>query len=261
MKSNFLLILLGLSISTSFYAQKHEIGIAILSYNNVNGNYTFPDTIAYAKTKNTSLQPVLTYNYVTAKNVDFYVQIGFFYMPQKEFYKNDGGSFYQYQKIDALRKSTYLKLGVARRFAIGKLDIITGINIPFEYNFHDVTKSSSFDYEKTTDKLTNESFFYNQKAPLYTTGLNLHLSFYYNVFSYLSIGADLNLGYQTAISHGEQHYKKVYTYYVDPSDPYQNLTIEQTVVQKHSSFNTLNFQPTVGIRYCFLRKKNVVVTP
>lgn len=259
MKNSLLLILLGLS--TSFYAQKHEIGIAILNYSSNNGNYTFPDTIAYAKTKNTSLQPVLTYNYVTSKNIDFYAQVGFFYMPQKEFYKNDAGSIYQYQKIDALRKSTYLKLGVAKRFATGKLDIITGINIPFEYNFYDVTNSSSWDYDKNTNKVISDAFFYNKKAPLYTTGLNLHLSFYYNVLSYLSIGADLNLGYQTAISNGKQHYKKVYNYYLDPSDPFQNLTIEQTVVQKHSSFNTLNFQPTVGIRYCFLKNKNAVVNP
>ena len=41
----------------------------------------------------------------------------------------------------------------------------------------------------------------------------------------------------------------------------KNITIEQTVVQKHSNFNTLNFQPTVGIRYCFLKKKNAMVAP
>ncbi len=252
MKNNLLLILFCFSMS--FYAQKHEIGIAVLNYSNTNGNYTFPDTVAYAKTKSTSVQPVLTYNYVTTKNIDFYAQIGFFYMPQHEFYKNDNGSYYEYQKVDGLRKSTYIKLGIAKRFEIGKLDLITGINIPFEYNFHDVTNSSTSDYDKTTNQLFYQSTFYNKKAPLYTTGLNLHLSFYYNVFSYLSIGADLNLGYQTAISNGDQKYKKVYTSYIDPS---QNLTIEQTVVQKHSNYNNLNFQPTVGIRYCFLKKKNV----
>ena len=57
---------------------------------------------------------------------------------------------------------------------------------------------------------------------MYTTGLNLHLSFYYNLFSYLSIGADLNLGYQTAIYNGEQHYKKVYTSYDDPSQKHNH---------------------------------------
>jgi hypothetical protein len=244
--------------SLSFYAQKHEIGIAILNYSSTNGNYSFPDTVAYGKTKGTSIQAVLTYNYVTSKNIDVYAQFGFFYIPQDENYKTDGGSFYEYQKISTLRKSTYFKIGIAKRFEIGKLNLITGMNIPFEYNFYDVTKTSQLDYDKNANHLFLESTFYNKKAPLYTTGLNLHLSFYYNVFSYLSIGADLNLGYQTAISNGSQHYKKVYTYYDDPS---QNVTIEQMIVQKHSTFNTLNFQPTVGIRYCFLKNKNAVVTP
>ena len=256
MKNSLLLFLSCFSMC--LYSQRHEIGIAVLSYSNTNGNYTFPDTVAYGKAKGTGFQPVLTYNYVTQKNIDFYTQIGFFYMPQKENYKVDGGSFYEYQKIDNLRKSIFIKLGIAKRFEIGKLNIITGANIPFEYNFHDVSNTSQLDYDKATNHLFYESTFYNKKAPLYTTGLNLHLSFYYNIFSYLSIGADLNLGYQTAISNGNQHYKKEYTYYDDPS---QNLTIEQNVIQKHSNFNTLNFQPTVGIRYCFLKKKNVVDTP
>ena len=147
MKNSLLLILVCFSLS--FYAQKHEIGIAVLNYSNTTTNYTFPDTVAYGKVKGTSVQPVLTYNYVNAKNIDFYAQVGFFYMPQNENYKVDGGSFYEYQKISTLRKSIYFKIGIAKRFEIGKLNLITGINIPFEYNFYDVTRSSQLDYDKT----------------------------------------------------------------------------------------------------------------
>jgi hypothetical protein len=253
---NFLTTFLVL-ISYTFYAQKHEVGISVLSYAGNRNNTTLTDTAtAYSKGKGNDIQPVLTYNYITAKNIDFYLQAGYFHMQQKGFDKYTGSSTIGYNSIHVLSKSVYIKFGAAKRFETGKLLLIAGVNIPFEYNFYHV--ENDFTNEYINNDLVYHREFYSNQPPIYTTGVNLQISFYYNITKNLSLGADLNLGYKTTIYNGEQNYKNVYTYYDTPA---LNYTDEQTVYYKKTSYNSLNFQPSIGIRYCFLKKKSMVVTP
>ncbi len=244
-------------ISYTFYAQKHEVGISVLSYTGNKYNSTLNDTAtAYSKGKGNSLQPVLTYNYINSKNTDLYLQVGYFHMQQKGFDKYKGASTFGYNNINILSKSVFLKLGIAKRFEIGKLLLIAGVNIPFEYNFYNV--ENDFTNEYISNALIYNREFYNKQAPIYTTGVNLHISFYYNIAKNLSLGADFNLGYKATIYNGEQKYRNSYVYYDTPAN---NFTDEHTVYYKKTSYNSINFQPFIGIRYCFFKKKNVVVTP
>ena len=245
------IILYFLSLTLLVKAQQHEIGIAVLSYDGANSNYSLGDKSTNQVYKSNNLQPVLTYNYINKKNTDFYLQAGYFYTKKSDVQSYKGYNRYGKYENTHITKSTYLKLGIAKRFEFGKLLIITGVNLPFEFRFYDEENSSTNEVDSTTNIPLYYAGFYNKQSPIYITGLNLHISFYYQVIKNLYLGADLNLGYQTTIYNGKQHYKKDYVYYNSPSN---NSTDEQIVSHKVSSYNSLNFQPTVGIRYCFLKK-------
>jgi hypothetical protein len=255
MKQIITLFLLSMTLTSN--AQKHEIGIAVLSYDGSNFNYSLSDKATNQTYKANKLQPVLTYNYINAKNTDFYLQAGYFHTKTTDLQNYKGYNLYGKYVDTRITKSTYLKLGIAKRFEFGKLLLITGVNMPFEYNFYDVETSSTNEINSTTNLPSYYMGFYNKQSPIYVTGLNLHLSFYYQLIKNLYLGADLNLGCQTTIYKGNQHYKKEWVYYDAPAN---NNTNEQVVSLK-KFHNSLNFQPTVGIRYCFLKKKNAVVVP
>lgn len=249
MKKLFILFFLSLALMAQ--AQQHEIGIAVLSYEGANSNYSLGDKSESQTLKVNKPQPVLTYNYITLKNTDLYLQAGYFRTLTSDLQHYTNYGIYGKYEATRITQSTYLKLGIAKRFELGKLLLITGINIPFEYNFYDVENSTTRETDSATDLPYYQMDFYNKQAPVYVTGLNLHVSFYYQIIKNLYLGADLNLGYQTSISNGKQHYKKDYVFYNTPAN---NTTDEQRVSYKGSTYNTLNFQPTVGIRYCFLRR-------
>src|ERR1043166_3095444 len=117
------------------YSQRNEIGIAATTLGYSHTNDSASDTNFIGKTDALSVQPVLTFNHVTAKNTDYFIHVGFFYLPGSDNGKNSNPTSGVYSKANTLKKSTYLKLGTAKRFEVGKLLLIAGVNISFEYQF------------------------------------------------------------------------------------------------------------------------------
>ena len=243
--------LFGLFLTTKFFSQSYEIGIAVLAYTTVNQNSFQKDTLDYNRVKNRSVQPVLTFNYITRKDLDIGLQTGFFYTSRTLYDKAAvPGNLSYNQKATRLQKSAFVKIGIAKRFYKEKLILISGINIPFEYCYYKKDGFYSSTYLKDTIQAKTES--HTTYTPEYTTGINLQQSVYYPLTRHIYIGIDLNLGLQLYIINGIRTDKSSGEDFINSQNNYQNEN--KANFHKYVT-RSLYFQPSISIKYNF-KKKN-----
>lgn len=243
--------LFGFILSTKLFSQSYETGISVLAYTTVNQNSYQRDTLSYIFIKNRNVQPVLTFNRITKKDLDINLQVGFFYISRTIYDKAEIPVSYIFnQKASLLQKSAFIRVGIAKRFYKEKLILISGINIPFEYCYYKKNNYYSWTYLRDTIQSKTES--HTTYTPEYTTGINLQQSVYYPLTKHIYLGIDLNLGLRIYIINGVRTDKKSGEDFINPQSNYQ---IESKADFHQSVTRSLYFQPSVSIKYNF-KKKN-----
>jgi hypothetical protein len=227
------------------FSQRNEIGIAVASSNIYNTNESARDSSSSSKMHNVAIQEVLTLNHVNSKGTDFFAHLGFFYMPMSVVNRSssEAAGNYGVNHSNGLRKSAYLKLGLARRYQVGSLTLIAGVNASFEYLFYSHYRYYYAYYENNELTSSNETF--DTRAPAYNLVLNLQQSVYYPLGKKFLIGMDLNLGVQMNLTNGDRIYDVV-------SINLQSQVSDRKRTIYHSDLSStinLNFNPAVSLRY------------
>ncbi len=237
--------------TTKLCSQSNELGIAVLSYITINQKSSQKDTLDYYNSKNRNVQPVLTYNHISKKDLDISLQTGFFYISRTIYSKaNVPGNYFYYQKGTYLQKSVFLKVGIAKRFYKEKLILISGINIPFEYCY--LKKDNHYSSTYLRDTLQSRAESHTTYTPEYTTGINLQQSIYYPLTKHLYLGVDLNLGLRLYIVNGVRTDRNNGEDFINFQNNYSN---EREVNYHRYVTRSLYFQPSISIKYNF-KKKN-----
>lgn len=237
-------------ISVSF-SQKNEIGISVINYQANKDDSFVIDTAAYSKLKAlNSFQPVLTFNHINSKNVDYYIQAGYFYSAGNGFNKATTSSYISYSTAHNLTKSIFLKLGIAKRYYYERVVFSVGVNIPFEFQYSQFQKGEQYYYDTLGITLLEYDNTVDKKSPVYRTGINLNTSVYYNIFNNFYLGIDFNLGITSTITNGKRNYTTTQISYQNNMSQTNSIDLKT----KFSYGTGLNFQPIIGIRYCIQKK-------
>ena len=251
--NKYFLLLFFYYLFGRLFSQNNEIGVSLLAFSSINTNNIQQDTL-FRERQNSiiNLQPVLTYNYINLKGLDFNIQLGYFYIARnlKDGKTNDK-LFVYYNRNKHLQKSVYIKLGIAKRFTKDRILLITGINIPFEYCYFKEDHNYTDAYTIKNDTLVARSELYDKYAPEYTTGINLQQSVYYSLSKHILIGIDLNLGLRALITHGVRNRKENTINYQNPGT---NYSLDEYATYKYSLQTNLYFQPSLSIKYNFQKK-------
>ncbi len=231
-------------------AQGNEFGISVLSYNTFNTNYYQADTVVHSRMKSIiSFQPVLTYNHISSKDIDFSAQVGFFYTPRTTNDKSsDQTSTIYYTRGNFLQKAVYIRLGIAKRSYFGKLILISGINIPFQATYSTKVHNYRSTYNISNDTLIAAYQYHDSFAPEYMTGITLQQSFYYPLVRHLYLGIDFNLGFIATTMNGKRHKLESEVNYANPSNSYSS---DVELIYKTNIKTSLFFQPSISLKYNF----------
>jgi hypothetical protein len=235
---------LFLLITSASFCQRNEVGVSLTDFALVKDTYTTKDTSQIGNERRSrGLQPLLTYNRINANGVDRFIQVGYFYTKGTGNDKVPGA----YYKSQSVYKSTYIKVGIAKRNYINNVILVTGVNIPFQYFFDKYTTATTTNYD-SNNQLFNIVEVKDREAPQYDIGLNLMASLYYPLGKNFLIGADLNLGVNVQIINGQRVLKTTSTNYQDPKLSYERTS----EVNYKNAFNAgLALMPQISIRYAF----------
>lgn len=241
-------------LSTLMFSQQREIGAAVLSLNTFNSYNNLKDTAGYTDQKSfIEFRPVLSFHQITAKDLEYYIQGGYFYLPSKTDTKNYSQLSHSttYYNGKSLKKSVFIKVGFGKRTNLERLIFLTGANVSFEYLFYQKGYTHSYFYN-SNNMLITHSYFEDTKSPEFIVGFNLQQSVYYRISSHFLVGIDLNLGIQSFLLRGE---RKIIDSHKDLRDPQFNYHLEYSIFYK-SNYTSLNFQPNLSVRYILSKRED-----
>lgn len=247
------IVFLFLLITSTSFSQRSEVGVSLTDFNLTRDTYKTSDTSQIGNERRSrGLQPLLTYNHINSNAIDRFIQVGYFYT------KGTGDDKIQnvYYKSQSVYKSTYIKVGIAKRNYFNNLIVVTGVNIPFQYYFDKYTTVTTTTYDNN-NQLYTINVTKDREAPQFDVGLFLNGSIFYPVYKNILVGAEFNLGVNAQIINGQRVLKTEYTNYQDPKQTFERTT----EVNYKNAFNaSLVLMPQISIRYS-LNSKEPTKTP